>query len=187
MLNGIIKNKSSNKVGGDGKSLPPDAALLSLGQIAIGSSDADPCMFFKTSAGRVVKIEESDGHVKNYSNPHRVTKAQVGLSEVLNKAQLGATEKAVDSSNLNGRADYYNTSNANLDTVDWAAKNITASSDVVAFGSPPQARTRAMPMDSVPGTVSPTTLDVLVEKVNNLQMQNDYLMQELNLLKNKVL
>ena len=58
-----------------------------------------------------LKLEALDilnQHRTNYSNPHKVTKTQVGLSKVLDKEQLGKEEKAVDSDKLNGqKADYY--------------------------------------------------------------------------------
>ena len=43
-----------------------------------------------------------NAHIGNKSNPHAVTKAQIGLGNVVNKEQLGKTETAADSSKLGG-------------------------------------------------------------------------------------
>lgn len=75
-----------------------------------------------------------NNHINNQSNPHAVTKSQVGLGNVLNKEQLGKTETAADSAKLGGivAANYYHKGNANLPTVDWTGKNLYAVGDIVA-------------------------------------------------------
>ncbi|NMB32689.1 MAG: hypothetical protein GX992_00390, partial [Clostridium sp.] len=45
---------------------------------------------------------ELNTHKADKANPHGTTKAQIGLGNVDNKKQLGATEQAVDSAKLEG-------------------------------------------------------------------------------------
>lgn len=75
-----------------------------------------------------------DSHVSNRQNPHGVTKAQVGLGNVLDKEQLGKNETAADSHKLGGipAANYWHNANSNLPTVDWAGRNLTADGNVIA-------------------------------------------------------
>lgn len=75
-----------------------------------------------------------EGHVNDRSNPHAVTKAQVGLGNVLDKEQLGKNETAYDSARLGGidAARFWHDGNSNLPTVDWAGRNLTADGNVIA-------------------------------------------------------
>lgn len=145
---GSIQNTRNNVTDADGYALPPLAANLKEGQIAVNTCETDPCIFFKTSEGKIVKIVSEEkltkaltdilgnsaadldtlreliaqfegsandilpmltaltdrvtaaetsltskadksalnAHTGNTSNPHSVTKAQVGLSNVDNTA-----------------------------------------------------------------------------------------------------
>lgn len=75
-----------------------------------------------------------EAHLLSRDNPHNVTKAQIGLDEVLNKEQLGVNDTAYDSARLGSvlAADFWNKYNSNLPTIDWSAKTITASGDIIA-------------------------------------------------------
>ncbi|MGL5228593.1 MAG: tail fiber domain-containing protein [Bacteroidales bacterium] len=163
-VNGVVHNMYNNATDSGGYAIPPLATNLALGQLVVNTSESDPCVLFKTSAGKIVKIVSEEvitkaltdilgnsaadldtlreliaqfegsandilpllvaltdrvtaaetalgnkanssvvnAHISNTSNPHGVTAAQVGLSNVRNVEQLGKTETAADSSKLGG-------------------------------------------------------------------------------------
>lgn len=165
-VNGVVHNMYNNATDSGGYAIPPLATNLALGQLVVNTSESDPCVLFKTSAGKIVKIVSEEvitkaltdilgnsaadldtlreliaqfegsandilpmlvaltdrvtaaetalgnkansstvnAHINNRENPHGVTKAQVGLSNLRNVEQLGITETAADSNKLGGVA-----------------------------------------------------------------------------------
>lgn len=55
-VNGVVHNMYNNATDSGGYAIPPLAANLALGQLVVNTSESDPCVLFKTSAGKIVKI-----------------------------------------------------------------------------------------------------------------------------------
>lgn len=55
-VNGVVHNMYNNATDSGGYAIPPLATNLALGQLVVNTSESDPCVLFKTSAGKIVKI-----------------------------------------------------------------------------------------------------------------------------------
>lgn len=191
-VNGVVHNMYNNATDSGGYAIPPLATNLALGQLVVNTSESDPCVLFKTSAGKIVKIVSEEvitkaltdilgnsaadldtlreliaqfegsandilpmlvaltdrvsaaetalgnkanssvvnAHISNTSNPHGVTKAQVGLSNLRNVEQLGITETAVAANRI-GPTQEFNDANAigsNSGFAGFHATNVTTES-----------------------------------------------------------
>lgn len=71
-------------------------------------------------------------HISSTTNPHGVTKTQVGLGNLRNVEQLGKTETAVNADKLGNipAANYWHNANSNIPTVDWNCRNLKSHGNI---------------------------------------------------------
>lgn len=113
--NKIIVHKRSSAVNDDGTPKIPTSEQLQYGEIAINYADGVETLSIKNSSNEIVAVHLRDDiaaaasalavHQSRNDNPHGVTKAQVGLSDVDNTKDIDKPLSTAQEAAINAKLD----------------------------------------------------------------------------------